>query len=165
MLSITDVSIHDEARQGRIYAGTFGSCIFSTELYPTNSEYSAMKETDLQKGDWDFGYTCMNTGILGVVNDQGGVVLLEYRIAISPDAWGKEEALMQFANGLADILGGKTSYGEEIMMNMVGITDGLEPANITMLVGLPYCYYWAEKDILISSCQADGVTQIMFMAL
>lgn len=49
------------------------SRIFSLELYPTNSEYSAVKETDLQKGDWDFGYTCMNTGILGVVNDQGGV--------------------------------------------------------------------------------------------
>ena len=160
MLSITDVSIHDEARQGRIYAGTFGSCIFSTELYPTNSEYSAMKETDLQKGDWDFGYTCMNTGILGVVNDQGGVAMLQYTIEMSPDAWGKEETLMQLANDLADILGGKTSYREETMINMVGITAGWEPVNITMLGGSPYFYYWAEKDILIYSAQEDGVAII-----
>ena len=90
--------------------------------------------------------------------------MLEYRIEISPDAWRIEEAFMQLAIGLADILGGKTSYREKMMMNMVGLTAGRETVNIT-IVGLPYFYYWAEKDILISSCQVDGVTQIMFMAL
>lgn len=170
-MSNSGVGIFDEIQQRNASlgytSGQLANRIFSSELYPTNSEYLdlATKEADLQKMGWDFGYGCMNTAIFGWVNDQGEVAMLQYTIEMSPDAWGKEETLMQLANDLADILGGKTSYREETMINMVGITAGWEPVNITMLGGSPYFYYWAEKDILIYSAQEDGVAIISFIAL
>ena len=169
--SYSDVGIFDEIQQRNASLGytpgQLASRIFSSELYPPNSEYSAVKETDLQK-EWnlDFGYTCMNTTITGRVNDQGEVASLQWALELPSDARQeeKEEVLAQWANGLADILGDKTSYGEEIMMNMVGITAGLEEFN-GMVSKSPYFYYWAEKDMLIYSSQINRVVIISFMAL